>query len=111
LPVEQASAPRHSALQTRIDWFGFEGEDTEDTLVNTMQRFATNESFKPLDPEAELAHSKASLVPKAALAKSGELLWFSFLVGNPSRSADGKREAQRTVTVRWRSASLHPTKR
>ena len=62
------------ALQTRIDGFGFEGKYAEDAFVNTMERFATNEAFERLNPEAELAHRETALVAQAALAKTRELL-------------------------------------
>lgn len=42
-------------LQSGIDRFAFEGEDTEDTLVNTTQRLALHEPRQRLDAERKFA--------------------------------------------------------
>jgi hypothetical protein len=42
-------------LETRIDWFCFKGENTEDAFVNAAKRFATNEAFERLNAESEFA--------------------------------------------------------
>jgi hypothetical protein len=43
--------------ETRIDGVKFEGEDTEDALVNASKGFAMSETCKSLDPQGKFSKS------------------------------------------------------
>lgn len=50
------------ALEPRVYRFAFEGQHSEDGLVDTVQWLAPNEAFERFDTESELAECKRPLV-------------------------------------------------
>ena len=43
-------------LQSGIDRFAFEGENTKDAFVDSSERFLSDEAFQPFDPKCEFAN-------------------------------------------------------
>jgi hypothetical protein len=42
-------------LQSRVYWFAFEREHSEDTLMNAPQRFALNKTLEAFQPQCKFA--------------------------------------------------------
>lgn len=56
----------HAELQSRINRFTFQRQDSEYTLVNAPERFLANEAFEGFDPEGKLAKGEGSLCAESA---------------------------------------------
>ena len=58
-----------SALQSRVNWFAFQRQDTKDALVNSPQRFLVHKSLQRLESESKLPESKRTLGSETSTLK------------------------------------------
>jgi hypothetical protein len=53
------------ALESRIDGLAFQGEHTEDALVNTAQRLISDKTLQGFNAKREFALSQRTLTPQS----------------------------------------------
>src|SRR5687767_2945014 len=56
-------------LQPWIHGFALQGEDAEDTFMDSAQRFFADKTLQTLDAKCEFAKRQRPLVPQAAVAQ------------------------------------------
>src|SRR5580693_4228316 len=61
-PARCAAGRGPGCSQAWVDRFAFEGQDTEDALVDPVERFADDEPLEGFDAEGELAQSQGAFV-------------------------------------------------
>jgi hypothetical protein len=59
-----------SVLQTRIDWFTFQSQNSEDALVNAGEGFMADETFEGFDPEGEFTQGKGAFGSETPCAEA-----------------------------------------
>ena len=56
-------------LESRVNWFAFQSQDTEDTFMYAAQRFSVYKTLQGFDSETEFAHSERAFCTSASHAQ------------------------------------------